>query len=188
MPKANIYNIVCASLAACLFAINGDLTLRGRAPSQPRRRSRSYSRFARVYLGLKNSGYWSTYGTELQALLPQARQAMGWLSVRVGLGHNTMTGGGAYDAFIFPLAADAGNVITDFKPGFDVIDLRAMFQQARWNPSNAADYVKLAQVGANTVVSVDPDGAGPAAPHILVTLNNVTATTLVLGVDYAVQS
>jgi hypothetical protein len=47
----------------------------------------------------------------------------------------------------------------------------------------ADHYVILTQSGTDTVVAIDPDGNGVGAPHTIATLENVTATTLKIGID-----
>lgn len=42
----------------------------------------------------------------------------------------------------------------------------------------AGAYLTFETVGNNTVISVDPDGAGPGAPIQVVTLTNITGVTL----------
>jgi hypothetical protein len=67
-----------------------------------------------------------------------------------------------------------------------MLDLKAVVAATGYHGTNAvADgIVKLAQVGADTVLSVDPDGSGSHAAHALVTLQNVTASALKADVDF----
>ena len=106
--------------------------------------------------------------------------------IKVGTGSNTLTGGGRYDVFTFPSAADHNNNITDFHPGFDVIDLRDMFAAGNWSTTTPSNYVQLSQAGANAVMSIDPTGQAGAGAHVLATLDNVTASKLVVGTDYII--
>jgi Ca2+-binding RTX toxin-like protein len=104
----------------------------------------------------------------------------------VGTGANKLTGGTGQDLFVFGKAADHDNVITDFHLGEDMLDLRAAVKDAGYTGANAvADHVlSVAQVGANAVITIDPDGNGNAAGHVLATLNGVQAAQLKAGIDY----
>ena len=105
--------------------------------------------------------------------------------IRVGTGSNMLTGGGQYDAFLFPYASDHNNTITDFHPNQDVLDLGTMFTSSGWSASNPSSYLTFAQQGANTVLSVYPNGTASAG-HPLVTLDNVSASQMVSGFNYLV--
>ncbi|CAJ95489.1 RTX toxin exported protein [Cupriavidus necator] len=86
-----------------------------------------------------------------------------------GAGADTLTGGNGSDTFRF-LRADPASVdtITDFgaapvASGGDVLDLSDLLSGVGVNPANAAQFVRLSEVGGNTVVSLDRDGSGTAA-------------------------
>ncbi|KUE87481.1 RTX toxin [Cupriavidus necator] len=86
-----------------------------------------------------------------------------------GAGADTLTGGNGSDTFRF-LRADPASVdtITDFgaapvASGGDVLDLSDLLSGIGVNPANAAQFVRLSEVGGNTVVSLDRDGSGTAA-------------------------
>ena len=103
--------------------------------------------------------------------------------IQVGTGANQLTGGGKYDTFAFLTPADHNNVITDFKAGYDVLDLRKVFAVGSFDTTQPDTYLKLTQSGANTVMSVASNASG-AGSHVLVTLNQVQAISLVAGTDY----
>ncbi|WP_240987396.1 beta strand repeat-containing protein, partial [Cupriavidus taiwanensis] len=85
-----------------------------------------------------------------------------------GAGADTLAGGSGSDTFRI-LRADAASVdtITDFDlapaaAGGDVLDLADLLAGASVTSANAAQFVRLAEVDGNTVVSLDRDGSGAA--------------------------
>jgi Ca2+-binding RTX toxin-like protein len=107
-------------------------------------------------------------------------------TIVVGTGANKLTGGTGQDLFVFGKAADHDNVITDFHVGEDMLDLRGAVKDAGYTGADAlADHVlNVAQVGADVVFALDPDGSGSGAGHVLVTLQNTQAALIKAGVDY----
>ena len=105
--------------------------------------------------------------------------------IRVGTGSNLLTGGGHYDTFIFPSASDHNNTITDFHPNQDVLNLSTMFTSSGWSEANPSSHLTVAQQGANTVLSVYPNGTSSPG-HLLVTLDNVSASQMISGFNYLV--
>ncbi|EYS86290.1 hypothetical protein CF68_06360 [Cupriavidus sp. SK-4] len=86
-----------------------------------------------------------------------------------GAGADTLTGGTGSDTFRF-LRADPASVdtITDFgvapvASGGDVLDLSDLLSGVGVTTANAAQFVRLSEVGGDTVVSLDRDGSGTAA-------------------------
>jgi Ca2+-binding RTX toxin-like protein len=102
-----------------------------------------------------------------------------------GTGANNLTGGSGNDMFVFDRAAAHNNVITDFKVGEDLIDLRAMMKSIGYAGSDpvAGGILKISQSGTDTVISVDTDGSGPAAAHNLVTLQKILPASFHVGSD-----
>jgi uncharacterized repeat protein (TIGR01451 family) len=92
----------------------------------------------------------------------------------IGLqGRDTLTGGGGGDRFVYNSIVDAGDIITDFEVGSDLIDLSAVLDSFAYTGSNAiADgYVQFGSRVADTLIQIDPDGlsgSGRARPFILV--------------------
>lgn len=80
------------------------------------------------------------------------------------LGNDTLTGGAGRDQFIFlrsdiTAVGDSTDIITDFDPTIDLINLRSVLQGVEYQSLNPfTDYVQLAQDGANTLVQVTPEG------------------------------
>ncbi|WP_354674204.1 beta strand repeat-containing protein, partial [Cupriavidus alkaliphilus] len=86
-----------------------------------------------------------------------------------GAGADTLAGGAGSDIFRV-LRSDAASVdtITDFNlapaaSGGDVLDLSDLLSGVGVGSDNAAQFVRLAEVDGNTVVSLDRDGTGTAA-------------------------
>ncbi|MFS8934487.1 beta strand repeat-containing protein [Cupriavidus taiwanensis] len=86
-----------------------------------------------------------------------------------GAGSDTLAGGAGSDTFRF-LRAEAASVdtITDFdlapaSAGGDVLDLSELLSGVSVTGANVAQFVRLAEVDGNTVVSLDRDGGGSAA-------------------------
>jgi Ca2+-binding RTX toxin-like protein len=108
-------------------------------------------------------------------------------TIVVGTGTNVLSGGGGHDTFVFPKAADHGNVVTDFTAGTDVLDLRGALTSANYHGTDpVADHVlNVAADGhGGTSISIDPDGTGPGAGHVVVTLQQVLPGALHANTDY----
>jgi predicted extracellular nuclease len=90
-------------------------------------------------------------------------------------GARVLTGGGGSDSYVFNSLADAGGTITDFKPGEDDLDLRALLSTLGASPKTALarGVVHLQAAGNDTLVEVSPSGA-PGTVRPLVKLANVT--------------
>jgi hypothetical protein len=106
-----------------------------------------------------------------------------------GAGADLLTGGGGADIFVYQSLADAGDTITDFAPGIDRLDLRALLASIGVAPGAGGAAItngvlRFAASGAHTLVLVDTDGsAGPGAARTLVTLQNVAPAALVAARD-----
>ncbi|MBX6370082.1 MAG: type I secretion C-terminal target domain-containing protein, partial [Rhodospirillales bacterium] len=107
-------------------------------------------------------------------------------TIVAGSGANRLTGGAGHDLFVFRSGAARDNVITDFRVGEDMIDLAPVVAASGYAGVDAlADRVlRVEQVGADAVISLDPDGTGAAPAHRLVTLKNVIASSLHDGHDF----
>ncbi len=101
--------------------------------------------------------------------------------VGIDTGAHVITGAAAATQYLFLDPADSGDEITNFHQGKDVLDLRAVFRQS--TSTVVSDLIAVRQVGRSTVVTVDPDGRGGGAAHMLVTLDNVVAASLHVGTD-----
>ncbi|KQS55690.1 hypothetical protein ASG17_06375 [Brevundimonas sp. Leaf363] len=98
----------------------------------------------------------------------------GDLTIRTGMGQDTIS-----------LSLDPGSakpvVVTDFQTGKggDFLDIDELLNRAEGDTSNPFEdgYVRVRQVGANTVVEVDMDGGGDDFDTVVI-LQNVKANTL----------
>ncbi|MFB2938906.1 cadherin-like domain-containing protein, partial [Aerosakkonemataceae cyanobacterium BLCC-F154] len=98
-----------------------------------------------------------------------------------GLGGDTLTGGDGNDQFVYRNFSDRTDQIIDFTPGKDLLVLTEVFTNLPdYSGTNPIDdgYMQLVQSGSNTLVQIDPDGAGFATFKTLVTLQNVLSSDL----------
>ncbi|OYU78667.1 MAG: hypothetical protein CFE45_29540 [Burkholderiales bacterium PBB5] len=107
-----------------------------------------------------------------------------------GAGADTLTGGAGTNVFVYQSIRDAGDTITDFVPGKDFIDLRALLISLGVNPATAlsSGVVTLVASGSATLVQIDTDGsAGPGVARTLVTLSGVSPAAIVASRDLILQ-
>jgi len=93
-----------------------------------------------------------------------------------GHGADTLTGDGGRDRFVYASPRDALDLITDFKPGMDSIDLRDLLRNLGITGASplSSGHVVCGASGLQAVLSIDPDGsAGAAPPRPLIRLNQV---------------
>lgn len=97
-----------------------------------------------------------------------------------GAGADLLTGGGGRNVYVYGSLRDAGDTITDFAPGRDALDLRALLAAIGWRGGDALaeGWVRLAGSGSGTQVQIDTDGPGPAAARPLATLQGVAPAQL----------
>jgi uncharacterized protein YkwD len=97
-----------------------------------------------------------------------------------GLGKDQLTGGGGRDTFVYETIQDKGDTITDFSAKEDTIDLRQIMAGPAYQSKNKfADYLKLEQLGSDTVVRLDVDGkTKPGGFDKFVLLEKVNASSL----------
>ena len=106
-----------------------------------------------------------------------------------GDGADTLTGGAGADVFVYRSLREAGDTITDFAPGTDRVDLKALLLGIGYSGTNpvADGYLKLVSTTLGTSVQIDTDGtAGPAIARPIVLLKNVATNTLNTGRDFIV--
>ncbi|HEY9624028.1 MAG TPA: DUF4347 domain-containing protein [Crinalium sp.] len=96
-----------------------------------------------------------------------------------GSGADFLAGGPGKDTFYYNTFRDRGDRIRDFGAADDVINLIRVFRPlSRFKQGRFSSYVRLRQVGANTVVQIDPNGDRPGSFKNFVVLENVTANAL----------
>ena len=99
-----------------------------------------------------------------------------------GPGADTLTGGGGNNIFLYTSIRDAGDTITDFVPGKDVLDVGALLTSLGYTGSDpiADGWLRFVALSRNaTSVEIDADGPGPGVSRSLVTLLGVNSSTLV---------
>ncbi|HVI33970.1 Calx-beta domain-containing protein [Phenylobacterium sp.] len=111
-------------------------------------------------------------------------------TLNAGQGPDQLTGAGGADRFVFANAPWNAGRITDFAPGTDKIDLRAIFDQTSYAGTNpvADRWILLEAVDGGTRVLVDLDGPNQSGqwPVTITTLNGVAPASLGAG-DWIVQ-
>lgn len=105
-----------------------------------------------------------------------------------GPGPDTLTGGPGGDTFVYASLRDAGDVITDFTPYADTIELKALLTSIGCDITAACKpvtdgYVSFIDVIGGASLQIDPDGSGTAAARPLVTLKGLTAKQIVPARD-----
>ncbi len=106
-------------------------------------------------------------------------------TINAGRGPDVLTGGAGADHFVIRATPWNAGHITDFAPGSDVLDLRAIFAAARYSGSDPVmdGAISFQSDGAGgTRVFVDVDGPrGSEWPFLITTLDHVTPTALKAG-------
>jgi uncharacterized protein len=97
-----------------------------------------------------------------------------------GRSNDLLTGGVGTDTFFYNNLQQARDTITDFTTTDDVIDLSNIITGDSYSSTTPfTDYIKLTQIGADTVVRVDSNGDLPRrSDRVLVTLEEVSAVDL----------
>jgi Ca2+-binding RTX toxin-like protein len=97
-----------------------------------------------------------------------------------GAGADVLRGNAGRDQFVYNNISDRGDIIADFTPSDDLLDLRVLFDRPQYVSNQPfRNYIRLRQVGTSTEVLVDVDGNLGSRPfQTLVTLANVTSSTI----------
>ncbi|MDF5707589.1 MAG: DUF4347 domain-containing protein [Nostoc sp. S4] len=107
-----------------------------------------------------------------------------------GAGNDSLTGGSGNDQFVYQALSDKGTTgdkITDFNQDQDKLVLTDLFKSLGYNGSYpyGDGYLQFVQSGTSTQVQIDANGGGDDF-STLVTLNNFTASNLILGTNVIV--
>ncbi len=101
-----------------------------------------------------------------------------------GPGRDVLSGGGGRNQFVYASVLDGGDTVTDFRPGRDSLVLGGLLHSlglpvaVRAN-ALASGHVVCSAVGADALVSVDPDGsAGPQRERAIVLLRQLGCSAL----------
>lgn len=98
-----------------------------------------------------------------------------------GAGADTVTGGAGNDQFVYNSMLDAGDTVTDFAVGEDVLVLTQLLKATGIvSPDpRGQGFVSCTMSGANAVIGIDTDGsAGATRSKPLVQLKSVSCATL----------
>lgn len=98
-----------------------------------------------------------------------------------GAGRDLLTGGAASDKFVFTSVLDAGDQITDFQVGADLLVVKQLLDSVGYTGGDPVGegYFGAISTATGTTITFDPDGAaGPGAARPLVDLVGVPIETL----------
>ncbi|WP_348529662.1 beta strand repeat-containing protein [Pseudomonas fluorescens] len=92
-----------------------------------------------------------------------------------GLGNNTLTGGSGADTFQWQAGNSGHDVITDFTPGLDKLDLSQLLQGENGSAASLDDYLHFSVTGsgASLVTSIDVSAIAGATPNQTIDLAGV---------------
>jgi len=90
-------------------------------------------------------------------------------------GGDSLTGGGGSDTFVYRSIADIGDVITDFEPGSDRVDVTELLDSLGLTFSDA---IGFESIGDRTLVTLDVDGSSPQSPHPFLIAEGVSAAAM----------
>ncbi|KAF0863532.1 retention module-containing protein [Pseudomonas sp. LD120] len=96
-----------------------------------------------------------------------------------GMGNNTLTGGGGSDTFQWLQGNSGHDVVTDFTPGTDKLDLSQLLQGENATSASLDDYLhfKVTGSGASLVTSIDVSAVAGATPTQTIDLAGVDLAT-----------
>ncbi|MEH2276016.1 MAG: DUF4347 domain-containing protein [Nostoc sp.] len=102
-----------------------------------------------------------------------------------GADNDILTGGSGNDQFIYQTLNNSGDTITDFNQSQDKLIFTDLFKSVGYSGSDPIGdgYLQFVQSGTSTQVNYS---AGPYSVYTLATLNNFTATNLVVGTNVIV--
>ncbi|MDR7330962.1 ExeM/NucH family extracellular endonuclease [Roseateles asaccharophilus] len=98
-----------------------------------------------------------------------------------GAGADTLTGGAGSNQFVYGSMLDAGDVITDFKPGVDTLVLTRLLAVAGISSAAplATGHVSCTANAAGAIINIDTDGsAGATKPKAFLQLKGVSCTAI----------
>jgi len=102
-----------------------------------------------------------------------------------GGGNDTLTGGFGIDMFSYKTVAQGTDLIKDFTPEIDVIDLRTIFKKDAFKVNGKSFYerlnqfVRLVETGGSTQVQIDADGKGAGTTfNTLAVLEGISSNQL----------
>ena len=92
-----------------------------------------------------------------------------------GLGNNTLTGGSGADTFQWQAGNSGHDVITDFTPGVDKLDLSQLLQGENGSAASLDDYLHFTVTGSgpSVITSIDVSATAGATPNQTIDLAGV---------------
>lgn len=92
-----------------------------------------------------------------------------------GPGNNTLTGGDGNDIFLWQQGNSGRDVVTDFTPGTDRLDLSQLLQGENATSASLDDYLhfKVTGSGAGVVSTIEVSAVAGAAPTQIIDLAGV---------------
>jgi Ca2+-binding RTX toxin-like protein len=92
-----------------------------------------------------------------------------------GLGNNSLTGGAGADTFQWLKGNSGHDVVTDFTPGTDRLDLSQLLQGENATAASLDDYLhfKISGSGDSLITSIDVSGMAGAAPNQTIDLAGI---------------
>ena len=92
-----------------------------------------------------------------------------------GLGNNTLTGGSGADTFQWQAGNNGHDVITDFAPGLDKLDLSQLLLGENGSAASLDDYLHftVTGTGASVITSIDVSSTAGATPNQTIDLAGV---------------
>jgi len=96
-----------------------------------------------------------------------------------GLGNNILTGGNGADTFQWQAGNSGHDVITDFTPGLDKLDLSQLLQGENSSAASLDDYLHftVTGTGASVITSIDVSSIAGATPNQTIDLAGVDLAT-----------
>ncbi len=103
-----------------------------------------------------------------------------------GIGRDMLTGREGNDIFVYNSLRDAGDIIMDFTPGEDKIDLSAMLRTVGYAGNNpfTEGYARLISNRGRVYLQIDADGPGRSRYRTLALLLNVDTSTIEYSRDF----
>jgi predicted extracellular nuclease len=106
-------------------------------------------------------------------------------------GADVLTGGAGRDRFVYKSIRDAGDRVTDFQVGQDMIVLKELFQSLNlpgltFETAVSGGYLGFASRGADTALLIDRDGTRPAPATPFMTIQNVAPTALNNSLNFVI--
>jgi len=95
-------------------------------------------------------------------------------------GRDTLTGGAGIDKFVYTSIIDGGDIITDFEVGVDKIVMADVLDGFGYSGTDpiAEGYIGFRSRGDDTIITIDPDGAGSGRSRSFILVQDVSSAAL----------